>query len=66
MEIGFIFGHYDESFCGSGEQADLLSRQMQQAWAAFARHGGPSSPAMGEWPAYCEKQQIKSIGSSRK
>ena len=66
MEIGFIFGHYDDSFCGSGKKADLLSRQMQQAWAAFARHGRPSSPAMGEWPEYCEGQQIKSIGSGGK
>jgi para-nitrobenzyl esterase len=66
MEIGFIFGHYDDSFCGSGKQADLLSRQMQQVWANFARCGRPSSPAMGEWPQYCEGQQIKLIGSSGK
>jgi para-nitrobenzyl esterase len=63
LEIGFIFGHYDVNFGGSGPRADRLSRQMQQAWAAFARNGNPTCPALGPWPAYCDKQQIMLIGA---
>jgi para-nitrobenzyl esterase len=57
MEIGFIFGNYDNSFGGSGTAADRLSRQMQQAWASFARSGNPGCPEIGDWPLFCERQQ---------
>lgn len=63
MEIGFVFGNYDISFGGSGAAADRLSRQMQQAWATFARSGNPGCPEIGDWPPYCERLQSMIFGS---
>jgi carboxylesterase type B len=62
MEIGFIFGHYDDNFGGSGAAAERLSVIMQRAWAAFARSGLPAGPAPDEWPPFCPDQHIKFIG----
>ncbi len=52
LEIGFVFGNYDDTFCGSGPDADRLSRNMQHAWAAFARTGNPSCESLGKWEPY--------------
>ncbi len=54
LEVGFVFGNYDASFCGSGPEADKLSRQMQNAWTSFARAGNPSCQSLGTWPPYSE------------
>jgi para-nitrobenzyl esterase len=55
-EIGFVFGTHDATFCGTGPVADGLSRNMQGAWAAFAREGDPSSPGVGSWPHYGDRR----------
>ena len=55
-EVGFVFGTFDGGFCGSGPDADALSRALQDAWAAFARTGDPSSPGVGRWPQYGKKR----------
>lgn len=52
LEIGFVFGNYDENFCGSGPQADRLARCIQDAWLAFAHTGDPSCESIGQWPVY--------------
>jgi para-nitrobenzyl esterase len=52
LEIGFVFGNHDDSFCGSGTEADALSRQIQDAWIAFARTGNPSCESIGRWEPY--------------
>jgi para-nitrobenzyl esterase len=52
LEIGFVFGNYNDTFGGSGPEADRLSRCIQDAWTAFARTGNPSCPGLGEWPVY--------------
>jgi para-nitrobenzyl esterase len=52
LEIGFVFGNYDDTFCGSGPDADALSQKMQDAWAAFARTGNPSCKSVGQWDPY--------------
>jgi para-nitrobenzyl esterase len=52
LEIGFVFGNYDDAFCGAGADADALSRKIQDAWTAFARTGNPSCPGLGEWKPY--------------
>ena len=52
LEIGFLFGNYDDSFCGSGPEADVLSRNIQDAWLAFARIGDPSCESIGSWIPY--------------
>jgi para-nitrobenzyl esterase len=52
LEIGFVFGNYDDAFCGSGPDADALSRKIQDAWTAFARTGNPSCKSIGKWDPY--------------
>jgi para-nitrobenzyl esterase len=54
LEVGFVFGNPDAAFCGSGPEADRLSRGMQDAWISFARTGNPSCTTLGDWPQYCE------------
>lgn len=58
LEIGFVFGNYDERFCGSGPDADALSRRMQDAWIAFARTGNPGCPSLGSWDSYGERRRV--------
>jgi para-nitrobenzyl esterase len=55
-EIGFVFGTHEAVFCGTGPEADALSRNLQDAWAAFARTGDPSSPGVGTWPQYGDRR----------
>jgi para-nitrobenzyl esterase len=52
LEIGFVFDKYDDTFCGTGPDADKLARCMQDAWLAFARTGDPSCESIGKWPVY--------------
>ncbi len=52
LEIGFVFGNYNDTFCGSGPDADTLSRNIQDAWIAFARTGNPSCESIGKWKPY--------------
>lgn len=54
LEVGFVFGNHDASFCGSGPEADKLSKEMQDAWVSFAYTGNPGCRSLGEWPQYCE------------
>lgn len=56
LEIGFVFGNFDDNFCGSGPDAEALSRKMQDAWFAFARTGDPSCESLGKWEPYCENR----------
>jgi para-nitrobenzyl esterase len=62
LEIGFVFGKYDDSFCGTGPDADKLSQCIQDAWIAFARTGDPSCESVGEWPVYGEKRMTMMLG----
>jgi para-nitrobenzyl esterase len=54
LELPFVFGAVDvpavQLFSGSGREAEQLSRQMQDAWLAFAHDGDPSHADLGEWP----------------
>jgi para-nitrobenzyl esterase len=56
LEIGFVFGNYNDMFCGSGPEADKLAKCMQDAWLAFARTGDPSCESIGKWPVYGSKR----------
>ena len=56
LEIGFVFGNFDDNFCGSGPAAEALSRKMQDAWFSFARTGDPSCESLGKWEPYCENR----------
>ncbi|MCK9487753.1 MAG: carboxylesterase family protein [Dehalococcoidia bacterium] len=58
LEMPFVFGTLwaptQDRFAGSGPEAEALSRQMMDAWIAFARGGNPSHEGIGDWPAYDE------------
>jgi para-nitrobenzyl esterase len=56
LEIGFVFGNYNDMFCGSGPEADKLARCIQDAWLAFAHTGDPSCESIGKWPVYGSKR----------
>jgi len=56
LELGFLFGNYGEGFGGSGPAADALSRNIQDAWLAFAGNGDPSCESIGRWPPYDDRR----------
>ena len=62
LDIGFVFGTCDDNFHGSGPAADRLSRNMQDAWVAFARTGDPSCESMGNWLPYGERRVTMILG----
>lgn len=42
-------------------ESEQLSKQIADAWAAFARTGNPSHPGIPEWPAYTMAEQATMI-----
>jgi len=62
LDLGFLFGTYDDSFCGSGPAADTLARNIQDAWLAFAHTGDPSCESIGTWPPYGERRETMMLG----
>ena len=62
LDVGFVFGTHNNNFCGSGPAADTLSRNMQDAWIAFARTGDPSSEGAGTWPPYGDRRVTMILG----
>lgn len=53
-EIPFVFNNIDkaDTTIGGGEEAQILSDRMSQAWINFARTGNPSVEGLPEWEAY--------------
>jgi para-nitrobenzyl esterase len=53
LELPFVFGAVHlpvvQVFSGSGAAVETLSRQMQQAWLAFAAAGDPGHDGIGIW-----------------
>ncbi|MGD0795295.1 MAG: carboxylesterase/lipase family protein [Dehalococcoidales bacterium] len=64
LEIGFVFGTYNDKFCGAGPEADKLSQCIQDAWLAFARTGNPSCECLGKWPEYGKKRLTMILGKN--
>ena len=62
LEIGFVFGKYDDTLCGTGPEADKLSECMQEAWLAFAKTGNPTCKCTGDWPEYGSKRTTMVLG----
>jgi para-nitrobenzyl esterase len=62
LDLGFVFGTLDDNFTGSGEEAQALSRKMQEAWASFARDGDPSCESVGKWELYDEGRETMILG----
>jgi len=68
LELGFVFGTYNEklaaAFFGAGAKAASLSLAMMDAWTAFARTGRPVVSSGPEWPAYNETARPAMIFSA--
>lgn len=62
LEIGFVFGQFDDTFCGTGPEVEKLSRCMQDAWLAFVRTGDPSTDTIGRWPEYGKMRSTMLLG----
>lgn len=54
LDIALVFGTLNApgSITGTGEEARLVSRVMQDAFVAFARTGKPDHPAIPTWEPY--------------
>ena len=64
LELGFVFGTYEEKFSGTGPKADALARTIQDAWLAFARSGDPSCEAIGQAAVYNDQKTTLMFGES--
>jgi para-nitrobenzyl esterase len=63
LELGFLFGTLEENFSGSNlPGADILARNIQDAWLSFARTGDPSSESLGKWPPYGDSRETMLLG----
>jgi len=62
LDLGFVFGTLEDNFTGCGEEAQALSKKMQDAWASFASQGDPSCDSVGEWELYDERRQTMILG----
>jgi len=62
LEVGFLFGAYEERFSGTGPAADALAEHIQDAWLAFAHSGDPSCESLGTWPPYGDHRETMILG----
>ena len=62
LELGFLFGAYEERFSGTGPAADALAGNIQDAWLAFAHNGDPSCESLGTWPPYGNHRETMILG----
>jgi para-nitrobenzyl esterase len=69
LELPFVFGAVHvpvvQIFSGSGREVEVLSRQMQDAWLAFARGGDPAHPGIGAWPRWDSQERTTMIFGAR-
>jgi para-nitrobenzyl esterase len=69
LELPFVFGVVHvaavQMFTGAGAEVELLSRQMQQAWLAFARTGDPSHSSLKRWPLWDPTQRSTMVFGPR-
>ena len=62
LDIGFVFGTLSAGFNGTGPAAERLSRNIQDAWLAFAHNGNPSCESLGDWPQYGAHRETMILG----
>ncbi|MHA1729217.1 MAG: carboxylesterase/lipase family protein [Promethearchaeota archaeon] len=67
LEIAFAWGNLHQPevdiFCGKGEEADKLSKQMMNCWIAFAKTGDPNHKGIPNWTSYDpEKRSTMILG----
>jgi para-nitrobenzyl esterase len=66
IDIGFVFGTHGFSdgsaeFFGTGDRADALAGQVQDAWLAFARDGDPRTEALADWQPYDADRRVTAL-----
>jgi para-nitrobenzyl esterase len=66
IDIGFVFGTTGFSegsaeFFGAGEDAENLTRNVQDAWLAFASTGDPRTEALADWTPYDTRRRSTAI-----
>jgi len=71
LELPFVFGVLDlpemENFSGKGQDAEVLSEKIMDAWIAFAHTGNPNHKGIPDWPSYdIEKRSTMLIGKEFK
>jgi para-nitrobenzyl esterase len=65
MDCSFYFGNTEALGMSKGmPDAQQLAVKASSAWAAFARAGKPSNPALGNWPEYTRDKRATMIFSS--
>jgi len=64
LELGFLFGTFEAKFSGSGEKAERLARDIQDAWIAFAHQGDPSCSTLEKWPVYGNLRETMVMGET--
>ncbi len=62
LELPFVFGHTRlaaaRPFIGASQRVARLGRNIQGAWAAFARKGDPGHQGLPHWPEHaCERRE---------
>ena len=59
LDVPYVFGTLDAIDWAKGDDviSERISRQMQDAWIAFARTGNPNHVDIPEWPAYKPQAQ---------
>ncbi|MFH0768657.1 MAG: carboxylesterase/lipase family protein [Chloroflexota bacterium] len=62
IDSGFLWGNYHPGIVGSSPAVNALSRNMQDAWLAFAHTGDPSIEGLGKWPVYGERRKTMLLG----
>jgi len=62
MDSGLLWGNYQPEVFGSGSLIATLSRNIQDAWLAFARTGDPSCEGLGKWSVYGENRETMLLG----
>ncbi len=69
LELPFVFGAVDQPvvqmLSGGGPEAEMLSRQMQDAWLAFARCGDPSHEGVGRWATWDPAERSTMVFGAR-
>ena len=66
MDSGLLWGNCQPEVFGSASLIDTLSRNVQDAWLAFARTGDPSCQGLGKWPVYGERRETMLLGEQCK
>ena len=62
LDVGFIFGNLNEEFHGCSEEAQVLAKNMQEAWIAFAKTDDPSCSGLGTWLRYGTERNMMILG----